>query len=198
MIRRRTPLASALSLTVVAPLTVVVSLTGARAAWSQPPDEPLESPRATVSQVVGVEAITITYYSPGVKDRAIWGELVPYGQNWRAGANDKTTITFDEEVTIEGETLAPGTYGFYILPKSESEWELVLNSSATGSPNEFDPSEDVVRVTVTPEEAPFRERLRYSIDNFTDWPPYTAEIVLHWEKTKVTLPVSITDRSKND
>ena len=154
-------------------------------------DEPLQSPLATVSQVVGLEPITITYHSPGVKERAVWGELVPYGENWRAGANGKTTFTFEEEVVIEGTTLAAGTYGFYIFPASGEEWQLVWNSSSEGSPNEFQQNEDVVRVTVQPEDAPFRERLLYSIENFTDLSPYTAELTLHWEKKRVAVQVTI-------
>jgi hypothetical protein len=143
--------------------------------------------------VVGVHAISISYHSPGVKQRTIWGELVPYGQNWRAGANDKTTFTFEQEVTIAGTTVTPGIYGFYVFPVDDTEWQLVLNRSSEGSPNEFQQSEDVVRVSVAPEQAPFRERLRYSIDNFSDWPPYTAEIVLHWEKKQVSLKVGVRD-----
>jgi hypothetical protein len=158
---------------------------------AQPPVEPLESPYATVSQVVGLEPIEIRYFSPGVKERKIWGELVPYGQNWRAGANGKTIFVFAEQVEIGGKKLDAGSYGFYIFPASADEFQLVLNSSTEGSANEFKPEEDVVRVKVKPEAAPFRERLRYSIDNFSDWPPYTAELVLHWEKLKVTLPVEI-------
>lgn len=158
------------------------------------PEEPLQSPRAVVSQVVGLEPITITYHSPGVKEREIWGELVPFGQNWRAGANDKTTIEFGDDVVIEGETLEAGVYGFYVLPVSRSQWQLVFNSSSVGSPNEFEEAKDALRVTVAPEEAPFRERLRYSVENFTDWPPFTAEIVLHWERLRVVLPVEVQSR----
>ena len=161
---------------------------------AQPVDEPLESPRGTVSQVVGTKPITISYFSPGVKDRTIWGELVPYGQNWRAGANDKTVFTFSDDMVLGGEggqKVAAGSYGFYILPRSASEWELVWNSSTEGSPNEFDPALDVVRLTVQPEEAPMRERLLYSIENFSDWPPFTGEFVLHWERVRVVVEFEV-------
>ncbi len=150
-------------------------------------DEPLESPHATLTQVVGTQPITISWFSPGVKEREIWGELVPYNQNWRAGANDKTTITFSEDVVIAGTLVPAGSYGFYIFPEGDTAWQMVLNESAVGSPNEFVAAEDVVRVTVEPREAPFRERLRYSIDDFSDWPPYRGEIVLHWERKQVAL-----------
>lgn len=162
-------------------------------ASAQPPDEPLESPKAVVSQVLGTQPITITYWSPGVKDREIWGELVPFGQNWRAGANGKTTIEFSQPVLIDETRLEAGRYGFYVLPHSDEKWELVLNSDPEGSPNTFDPANDVMRLTVTPEEAPFRERLQYAIEDFSDWPPFTAEIALHWERRRVVLPVRLVD-----
>lgn len=158
---------------------------------AQPGPVPLESPKATVSQVVGFEPIVLTYHSPGVKGRKIWGELVPYGQNWRAGANDKTTVQFFEKVRIGETELDAGIFGLYVLLHSDERWELVLNSDAEGSPNTFEPSNDVVRVEVTPQEVEFRERLLYSIENFTDWPPFRAEIALHWEKRRIVLPVVV-------
>jgi hypothetical protein len=135
--------------------------------------------------------VTITYFSRGVKQRTIWGELVPFGQNWRAGANDKTTFTFPEDVTLDGQPLAAGTYGFYILPESNESWQLVWNRSSVGSPNEFDPGEDVVRLTKKPSDAPFRERLQYSIENFTDWPPFGGDLILHWEHKRVVVRMEI-------
>ena len=152
-------------------------------------EEARPSPAATVKQVVGVTPITIEYSSPGVKGRTIWGDLVPYGENWRAGANEKTTWTFEEDVEIGGEALEAGTYGFYIVPKEEGAWELVWNTNAAGSPMQWDASQDAIRVEVTPEDAPMRERLAYGFDNFTDEKPYTAIAYLHWEEKK--LPVEI-------
>ena len=172
----------------------ILMAASAVSSWAQPPDEPLESPLASVSQVVGTRPITISYFSPGVKERTIWDELVPYGQNWRAGANDKTVFTFSEDMVLggeDGQKIAAGSYGFYILPKSASEWELVWNASSEGSPNEFDPALDVVRLIVQPEEAPMRERLQYSIENFSDWPPFTGEFVLHWERVRVVVEFEI-------
>ncbi len=183
-------------LTGIATISSLLAITAitATAAAQPPTDEPLESPPATVSQVVGTKPITIAFHSPGVKGRKIWGELVPYGQSWRAGANDKTTFTFAEDVVIQDTVLAAGRYGFYILPVSDDEWQLVWNRSSVGSPNEFQQSEDVVRVKVKPDDAPFRERLLYTIENFTDWPPYSAELVLHWERKRVAVPVTVKAR----
>ena len=156
---------------------------------ASPEQEARPSPQATVKQVVGVTPITIEYSSPGVKGRTIWGDLVPYGENWRAGANEKTTWTFEEAVEINGQSLEAGTYGFYIVPAESGEWELVWNKNATGNAMQWDAGQDAIRVKVTPEDAPMRERLAYGFDKFTDEKPYTGTAYLHWEKKK--LPVEI-------
>ncbi len=78
-------------------------------------DLPLQSQHAIVTQRIGVTDITINYHRPLANGRKVWGGLVPYGQVWRAGANENTTITFDTPVTIEGQPLAAGTYGHHAI-----------------------------------------------------------------------------------
>lgn len=159
-------------------------------AWSQ--EEAAPSPAAQVMQVVGTTPITISYSSPGVKGRKIWGDLQAFGQNWRAGANAKTTIKIDQKAKINGQAIAKGTYGFYILLKSDTEWELVFSKSAEGNAMEFKPEEDALRVAVKPQDAPMRERLQYGFENFTSEPPFKTDIYMHWEKKKAVLNVEIT------
>jgi len=89
-------------------------------------ETPRPSPNATVSQTVGVTHITIDYGSPGVKDRTIWGELVPFDEVWRTGANEVTSITFDDPVKINGSELPAGTYGIHTIP-GETEWEIIFS-----------------------------------------------------------------------
>lgn len=161
----------------------------ATVAVAQEEQEARPSPRATVKQVVGVTPITVDYSSPGVKGRTIWGDVVPYGETWRAGADAKTTWTFEENVEINGKSLDAGTYGFYIVPNKDAEWELVWSTNVEGSPMQWDTANDAVRVKATPEEVPMRERLAYGFDNFTDEKPYKTTAYLHWEKKK--LPVEI-------
>ena len=150
-------------------------------------DEPLPSPSAMVEQVVGLHPITIKYHSPGVKGRTIWGELQPYGNVWRAGANAKTTIEFGETVRIGGTVIEAGRYGFQLIP-SENEWDLIFSKTPDGSASEHNVDEDVARVTIRPQEAPFRERLAYSFDNMTD---NSCTIALHWEKLKGEFEVKL-------
>src|SRR5947209_8009435 len=106
-------------------------LLAAGAAFAQQQlDLPRPSPNAWVSQMVGVTKVTITYSRPGVKGRKIWGGLVPYGEVWRSGANENTTISFSTPVKVEGHELPAGTYGLFMIP-GQSQW-IVIFSKFTG------------------------------------------------------------------
>src|ERR1700689_2049084 len=102
---------------------VVAAMTSLSFAQALVLDLPDQSQKAQVSQRIGITDITISYHRPLVNDRKIWGNLVPYGQVWRAGANINTTITFSDPVTIEGKPLAAGTYG---LPMITNENESTV------------------------------------------------------------------------
>src|ERR1700734_2304150 len=93
-------------------------------------DLPLGSQRAEVSQRIGITDITIDYHRPLAKDRKIWGGLVPYGEVWRAGANENTRITFSDPVLIEGKPLDQGTYGLHMIPNA-TEWTIIFSKNAT-------------------------------------------------------------------
>lgn len=149
---------------------------------------PRPSPKASVSQTVGVTEVTIHYSRPGVKDRKIWGELVPYGQVWRTGANENTTITFSTPVKIEGKELPAGTYGLQTIP-TENEWTLILSKDAElwGAFN-YKPENDVLRAQVKPEPSEFHERMGFDFEDVTD---NTAKIVLRWEKIQVPFTLEV-------
>ena len=129
------------------------------------------SPPVTASGNVNGVNITMDYSSPAVKGRKIWGDLVPYGKVWRAGANEATLITIDKDVQVEGKALPAGKYSLYAIP-GETEWIIIINSATgqwgintgDGTTTE-DPAKDVLRVTVKPENSPeFNERLIYMVD----------------------------------
>src|ERR1700678_1162981 len=111
-------------------------------------DLPRQSQHALLTQRIGVTDITINYHRPLANGRAIWGKLVPYGQVWRAGANENTTITFSDPVTIEGQALDKGTYGVHMIP-GESEWTVIFSKDAAawGSFSYKQPA-DALRITV--------------------------------------------------
>ena len=97
---------------------LITSLSHAQTATSETLmlDLPRQSQHALVMQRIGITDITVNYHRPLANGRQIWGKLVPYGQVWRAGANENTTITFSDPVTIEGQPLDKGTYGLHMIP----------------------------------------------------------------------------------
>lgn len=145
------------------------------------------SPAATATGKVGDATITINYSSPAVKGRKIWGELVPYGKAWRAGANQATTFETDKAIKIEGKDLPAGKYTFFAQP-GEKEWQLIFNSETgqwgtkrTGEAN-FDPAKNVLTVNVKPKaSSTMNERLIYEVNS--------KGFALKWENLEV--PVSV-------
>jgi len=93
-------------------------------------DLPLDSQGAAVTQRIGITDITIEYHRPLVKGRTIWGKVVPYGEVWRAGANENTTIAFTSPVSIGGKPLAAGIYGLHMIP-GESQWTVIFSKVHT-------------------------------------------------------------------
>ena len=149
---------------------------------------PDASPAATVSQTVGLTDITIAYHRPAVNKRKVWGELVPYGEVWRAGANMNTTVTSSSAFTVGGKTLPAGTYGLHMIP-TEKDWTVIFtNMSTAWGSFSYDQKEDAVRFTVTPKTADFEERLEYRIEDPTD---ASATVVLQWDKLAVSFPVTV-------
>ncbi len=153
-------------------------------------DLPRASQHAQILQRVGITNITINYHRPLVNGRKIWGKgnLVPYGDVWRAGANENTTIAFSDPVTVEGQPLAAGTYGLHMIP-GESEWTVIFSktASAWGSFT-YKESEDALRVKVKPQAADFHEALTYDFD---DPKPNATTVTMRWEKVAVPFKVEV-------
>jgi hypothetical protein len=152
---------------------------------------PIASPRAQVSQRVGLTDIEVTYYRPAVKGRKVWGGLVPYGQVWRAGADENTVVAFDTPITVGGTTLPPGRYGLHMLPTATT-WTVMFSSQsqAWGSYS-YDSKEDVAKVTVTPVPTEPTERLAFTFDDPTD---KGVTLSLRWEKLRVPIPIEVDTR----
>ena len=149
---------------------------------------PKASPRATVSQTVGLTDITITYDRPGVNGRQIWGALVPWDSVWRAGANENTVIAFSSPVRVGDTDVPAGRYGLHMIP-SRPEWTVILShqANAWGSFS-YDPGEDLLRVKVTPTKGDFHERLLYTLD---DPGQGTVMATLRWDTLAVPLPIQV-------
>jgi hypothetical protein len=151
-------------------------------------DLPRDSQHAKIIQRVGITDITINYHRPLVKGRKVWGGLVPYGQVWRAGANENTTIEFSDPVTVEGKPLAKGIYGLHMIP-TENDWTIIFSKVATAWGSfTYKESEDALRVTVKPHAADAEEALAYEVDDVT---PTSAMIALRWEKLEVPFKIEV-------
>ena len=149
---------------------------------------PRTSPRASVMQAVGGAEVEIAYGRPAVKARGVWGELVPNGRVWRAGANEATRFTFDRDVRIEGHALAAGTYTFFAIP-GPAEWTLIFNRvPRQWGAFDYDPAFDALRFTVKPAAAPHQEVLRYGIEPAGS---NAAVVTLAWEKRTVTFRIEV-------
>ena len=136
----------------------------------------------TVGVPTGSEAeITITYGRPTVRERRIWGGLVPFNKVWRAGADEATTITFTKDVEVEGSPVPAGTYALFVLP-SQEEWTVILNKAAKQwGAYEYDAEQDVARVTVIPESFEHTEELRYTLEGI--------HVVLYWSNLRAAFAV---------
>lgn len=148
---------------------------------------PAASPAASVSQAVGLTKVTINYSRPSAKGRKIFGDLVPLGKVWRTGANEITTIRFEQDVRINGQKLAAGSYGWYSFP-GKNVWVLALNldDKAWGAYT-YDSKKDVLRIAVKPEKLLQKvEQLSIGFENFTST---AADVVLRWENTAVRFRV---------
>ena len=146
-----------------------------------------ESPAASVSQDLGLTHVEITYHRPHVKGRVIWGGLVPYGQVWRAGANEATTISFSTAVKVAGHDVPAGTYGFFAIPGKE-RWTLILSRNAKQwGAFDYKESEDQLRFEAKPQRGDDEEWLEYSLDlKGRD----TALATLAWAKLEVSFPIT--------
>lgn len=147
---------------------------------------PRTSPRASVMQSIAGADVRIDYGRPAVKQRKIWGALVPNGRVWRAGANEATTFTFDRDVQVDGHALPAGTYTFFAIP-GETDWTLIFNRVPRqwGAFN-YNPAFDALRFPAKPAEGAHEESLRYDLEPDG---PTAARVTLAWEKRRVAFRV---------
>ncbi|MFD2203550.1 DUF2911 domain-containing protein [Shivajiella indica] len=142
------------------------------------------SPLRTIDGSIGNVKVKVQYGAPSVKGRVVWGDLVPYNEVWRTGANESTYVDFDSDVTIEGQPLKAGRYSLFTIPKSSGKWTVILNSEWNLEHGHFQYKQenDVLRVESTPQwVADSQEQLTISIES--------PGIVVRWEK--LVLPIAV-------
>jgi hypothetical protein len=150
---------------------------------------PRVSPNATVKQTLGVTDLTLTYSRPGVKNRAIWGQLVPFDKPWRTGANEATTFTTTDDITVSGQKLPAGTYSFFTIPAA-GDWTVIFSKQKElwGS-TDYDPKQDALRVTAKPDTTqPHQEWMMLGFDDLS---PASCNLVLRWQRLRLAVPIAV-------
>lgn len=156
---------------------------------------PKASPVAKIQQKVGLADIQIEYSRPGAKGRVIYGDLIPYGQMWRLGANENTKITSSEALIFGKDTLAAGTYALFAKP-GQTNWELYFYAdySNWGLPEPWDAKKVVLQTNAAVQKTQdFQENLFIGIDALSN---NGGVLQIIWENTKVTLPFSLNTKAK--
>ena len=149
---------------------------------------PKQSPRASVTQTVGLTAVSITYDRPAINGRPVWGTLVPFDSVWRAGANENTVIEFSSPVRLGGQVVRAGRYGLHMIP-TRGLWTVILSKQANAWGSfSYDPKEDAIRLTAAPTAGDLQERLAYTFDSLTD---SSVVATLRWEKLAVPIAIQV-------
>lgn len=154
---------------------------------------PAASSAQTITQGLGIEKVTINYSRPSMNGRKIFGELVPYNEVWRTGANTNTTLTFDGDVTLNGHKLSAGTYALFTVP-NKSEWTIIIskNTQQWGA-YAYNQAEDALRFNVKPQNLSTPvETFTISVDHVT---PTDAVLSLAWEKTAVKVDLKVNQQT---
>ncbi|WP_026976235.1 DUF2911 domain-containing protein [Flavobacterium tegetincola] len=162
--------------------TLCIAFLSLATAFSATAQEKKASPAEVAQGKINGAAVTINYSSPAVNERAIWGELVPFGKVWRAGANEATTIQTDKDLIIEGNKLAAGTYSVFVIPQLNEATVIFNKVAKQWGASKYNEAEDALRVSVKPNMRKLRaERLVYNISS--------NKIVLSWDSWDIPLTV---------
>ncbi len=147
------------------------------------------SPHTSTMAMIGDAHIHIDYSSPGVRDRIVFGGLLPYDEVWQAGAHNATWIETNKDLTIDRKTLKAGKYGFFTIP-SKDQWTIIFNTNwDQHGKDEYDKKDDVLRFTVNPKLSEnVQEHLEYKITKTNE---KEGALSLSWEKVSVSFPFKI-------
>lgn len=155
---------------------------------------PQASPLCKIEQKIGLTDVTIRYSRPSVKGRNIWGDLVPYNTLWRTGANACTTISFSDNVMLNGQNVPAGEYSIFTIP-AQDEWTFILNKNTKlWGTDGYKSDDDVLRLKVKPElNAPFTETMTFFFDNLK---VDAADLVFAWDKLRFSVKISVDTDTK--
>jgi len=149
---------------------------------------PQPSPTQTLKQNFALSSIELSYSRPGMKGRKIFGDLVPYGKIWRTGANNATTITFGEDVSINGTKVPAGKYGLVTIPDKD-KWTIIITKQLDAtSPSSYKQDQDVVRVEAKTME--LADKVETFTMQFANLKPSSCDLRIVWDKTAVAFPIT--------
>jgi len=150
---------------------------------------PQPSTSQTIKQDFGIGSIELSYSRPGIRGRKVYGDLVPYGNVWRTGANNATTLTFSEEVMIGGTKVPAGKYGLLSIPNKDN-WTLILTKQLdVTSPAAYKQESDVVRVNVKP--VTLKEPVETFTMQFANVKNASTDLQIMWDNVAVSLPITM-------
>jgi hypothetical protein len=174
---------------IIGAIVLLVAQLTTTTSFSQQLKTPAPSPLQTLDQAFGLSNIKIEYSRPSVKNRVIYGDLVPYGKIWRTGANSATKITFGEKVTIEGKTLEAGTYAFYTIPSADS-WDILFYKDLTlgGDVGNYKTENEALRIKAKP--TALGNKVETFTMNVADITSNSCNIEMCWDKTRVAFGVT--------
>ena len=168
-------------------IPVLLLLLLSQVVLAQELNTPAPSPKGTVTQIVGLTEVSISYSRPGVKGRVIFGDLVPYGELWRTGANNSTTLKFADDVQIGGKAVPAGEYALFTIPQKD-EWTIIISKSIGWGTGEYKEEQDIARFTVPAQKlGKSVERLTIEIADMTN---NSANIVVKWDRTAVSFALT--------
>jgi len=167
---------------------VALSASGLHAQEAKKVEFPQPSPLASVKERVGVTDVSIEYSRPSVRERKIFGGLVPFGEVWRTGANAATKVTFSTDVKLGGAAVPAGSYALFTIP-AESEWTVILSKVVDDQWGSYayDQKDDQARVKVKP--VAVAEPLETMTISLQDVRAGKANLVIAWDKTKVPIAI---------
>jgi len=175
-------------------ITFLLGVSFSVAGFSQDMKLPAPSPTAVIKQDFSTSAIEITYSRPSMRGRKIFGDLIPFGQVWRTGANGATKITFGEDVVLANNPLKAGTYALYTIPGATG-WKVIINKGISNwGVSGFDDKDDVIQFEIpTQKTAEAVQSFTIAIENLNG---NKCDLVLSWENTKVVIPVFADNNKK--
>ncbi len=148
---------------------------------------PAPSTTQTIKQDFGLGNVELSYSRPNAKGRKVYGDLVPFGNVWRTGANQATTVTFSDEVMIGDKKIPAGKYGLLSIPDKD-KWTLIISKQTNvTSPAAYKKEEDVVRIEA--KTMKMDDKMETFTIQFADVKPTSCALHIMWENTAVALPI---------